>query len=284
GTLSPAGQVNAETLVFWKNPADKAKAKLLRQYEPRLHLPGEPSSPTTLLVGKARYRLYANPVIQRYVERVGTELVSTFRSGASDPFRHLNFSFFLAHDIQPGAAAYPSGVVVVPVDLLYVVENEAQLAFLLAHEIAHVTQQHAWRQWHYHRRKLRFLRWATAHLSWVVEKAIRKGYERELENQADRLALAYMVRAGYDPREAYQFLQRLEAVWRFGLSPLLWSSHESFLSRRSSIMAVIQTTHRNLAFHRLETNSEAFAAVRFYLPEAQIKTAIEQDAPRHRKH
>ncbi|MFQ5817761.1 MAG: M48 family metalloprotease [Terriglobia bacterium] len=278
GTISLHGSVEASKIVFWKNTTEKTEARLLAAYQPRQHISGQGNLSRSLSVGKMRYRIYPNPIIQGYVHRVGVRLLSTFsRTGtARSPFAHLNFRFFVVDNLQPRATAYPSGVVVVRAGLLYVVENEAQLAFLLAHEIAHTIQEHAWRQWHYQRRKLRIFRWATAYLSWVVEQAIRKGYERELENQADRLALAYMARAGYDPREGYQFLRRLEKVGGIALRPLLWSSHDSFSSRRSSIMALIQTSHHDLEFSRLETNLEAFAAARLYLPETQIRTATEQ--------
>lgn len=277
GRLAADGVVDAERVVVWENTNEKAEAALLAAYEPRVHLLPDSEAPATLSVGSVSHRLYPDPVVQRYVERVGMRLVESLGRGSQpQAFGYPNFWFFVADNLRPGATAYPSGVVVVHAGLLYVVENEAQLAFLLAHEIAHTTQEHAWRQAGYHRRKLLVLRYATAFLTWVAEEAVRKGYERELEDQADRFALAYLVRAGYDPREGYRFLKRLERVWRAGFSPLLWGTHHGFSRRQAALMGLLRTSYRELAFDRLATNTQAYAAVRLHLPEGQIKTVAGQ--------
>jgi len=172
-----------------------------------------------------------------------------------------DFWFAVVEHERPQASAFPGGVVAVHSGLFQVVENEAQLAFILAHEIAHVLQEHPWREYRYQRGKLLFLRWSTAGLGYVVESAIRSGYERELEAQADRLALSYMIQAGFDPREGLRLLARLEER-QGGLSGLFWESHRSYPRRRQDLMReMAQRSLRGLDYSSLVQNSPEFSLV-----------------------
>ncbi len=105
-----------------------------------------------------------------------------------------------------------------------VAENEAQLAAVIGYEIAHATQEHQWREMNYHKNSLMTLHIASAfaaaygktdlaRIGNMVEGAIRNGYSRSLENQADRIGLEYMVRAGYDPREAPRLWKQMAKAY-----------------------------------------------------------------------
>jgi predicted Zn-dependent protease len=132
------------------------------------------------------------------------------------------FRFYVIESADLNAAALPDGTVLVNTGLLAALENEAQLAFVLGHEIAHVTQAHSWRQVHETRNKrigLAIAGIAAAIAVGVMESnagyygpgplsnlvdslvtvgmaAIWNGYERKLENQAARLGLQALIDRG----------------------------------------------------------------------------------------
>jgi len=64
----------------------------------------------------------------------------------------------LVDDKSFNASAYPNGVVVVHSGLFDVLENEAQLAFVLSHEMTHSIEKHVWREHEYHKKALMALR------------------------------------------------------------------------------------------------------------------------------
>jgi predicted Zn-dependent protease len=232
------------------------------------------AGPAVLKLDKNRYPVVGNTELQLYADRLGSRLLPSFWKAPEAAQRHgYSFWFVVVVHNRAQASAFPSGVVVIHTGLLRLVENEAQLAFVIAHEIAHVTQEHAWREYLYHRRKLLFLRWSTAGLGYVVESAIRRGYQRDLEEQADRLALWYMTRAGYDPREGLRLLRRLEENQE-GLSALLWDTHRSYGRRRKTLMGELARYSRaGLQYDGLTKNSPEFVSLRAEIPTARIKKA-----------
>jgi len=233
----------------------------------------EDSGPPVLKVDKNRYEVVDDPDIQLYLDRIGTRLLpQPWRKREwIEPFGY-RFWFLAAVHERPQASAFPSGVVVVHSAIFHQVDNEAQLAFAMAHEIAHVIQEHAWQEYQHSRGKLLFLRWSTAGIGYVVESAIRRGYQRDLEAQADRLALWYMSRAGYDPRQGIWLLRRLEA--QQGLSSLLWDSHRSYEARRQALAEeLFHYSAQGLAYQPLRRTSPDFVLFRDRLPRARIQAA-----------
>ena len=108
------------------------------------------------------------------------------------------------------------GSIYVHTGLLKVLENEAQLATVLGHEIAHVTHEHSIRRYTKQTWTSLILAAAGAALGEVsgvggylgqiglgmAGSAILNGYGRDFEDQADRVGLRYLYEAGYDPMEA----------------------------------------------------------------------------------
>ncbi len=80
--------------------------------------------------------LYNNPMLQRYLNAIGQRLVP-----AGSP--NL-YSFKIVLDPIPRAEAFSTGTVVVSTGLISMLDNEAQLAYVLGHEIAHIEKKHAY--------------------------------------------------------------------------------------------------------------------------------------------
>ena len=87
----------------------------------------------------ARSRLYHDRLLDEYLSRLGARLVPPRVTAAGGPM----FTFTVLSDPTLNVFAMPNGRVYVHTGLLSRLENEAQLATILAHEIAHVTYRHA---------------------------------------------------------------------------------------------------------------------------------------------
>lgn len=191
-TLGALGQAVVERPTF----SDADEAKLARENSQKFE--GEnPISDDTLL------EAYVGGVMQRLVT-VAKPRPFAYR------VRVVNSTSF-------NALTFGGGLVYVNAGLLARVENEAQFAMVLAHEIAHVTESHVTRgiQAAYGINMAGQVARAAAGAASVslppqlVGKAYEyamnaavNGHGRTQESQADEIGLDYMVRAGYDPREA----------------------------------------------------------------------------------
>ncbi len=139
------------------------------------------------------------------------------------------WEFVVFQDKTPNAFALPGGKIGVHTGLFQVTQNDAGLAAVLAHEIAHVTGKHSESQ--YRQRQ------TTAMLGSVLGSVLssrggqgrnsQEGFEklygagsklavslpnsRRHELEADRIGALYMARAGYDPREAVALWKRFSA-------------------------------------------------------------------------
>jgi len=153
--------------------------------------------------------------LNEYVNRLGQNLA---RSSGSQQV----FSFYVVYNPQVNAQAFPGGYIVINTGAISLAESEAELASVLSHEIAHENSC----DWRTASRKgdlfeLIFLvptvvlggpaGIALAAGGGWAETLARARSSRNAEVRADRLAAQYLVRAGYDPRAAALFFQRLQA-------------------------------------------------------------------------
>lgn len=151
------------------------------------------------------------------------------------------------------ASMAPNGMMVVWTGLLLRCENEAQLAHVLAHELAHYVQRHSLKHW----RDLRdtssgmvFFQLATAMtgLGLIGDLATLgalggvMSYSREYERQADRIGMAMIQRAGYSGAEAtgvWDYLIREKEAADDGGS-LFFATHPPTEERRDTLAALAQ--------------------------------------------
>lgn len=187
------------------------------------------------------YEIIPNADIQTYIANLGTSLVPPYqRDLPDDDPAKIQFRFYVVRQDQPGAVSLPTGVVLMYTRTFEVLKNEAQMASMLAHEIAHLTQKHLWR------------------LDGMAPGPIREGYSRSYENQADRLGLEYAANAGYDPREAATTWKLIAR--KFGYTPLR-GTHENHSVRRASIMGVLETSYQDLDYQNLRTEEGRYKQI-----------------------
>ena len=144
GTRQPDGSVLASKVEFQHAELEDGESKLWRQLTPRVKESNFTSSkPGELRVSKMKYKLVPDKQAQDYVASVGQSIIPAHQRAlpADSPFK-VPFTFYLVEDKTFNASAYPNGVVVVNSGLFDALENEAQLAFVLSHEITHSIEKH----------------------------------------------------------------------------------------------------------------------------------------------
>ena len=128
--------------------------------------------------------------------------------------RYIQFKVMVIKSHLLNAFAFPNGVIYVHTGMLARMENEAQLATLLAHEMTHCTHRHAVKQFRHIKNATAFL--ATVQVTLgsvgfgdvatligaVGAMAAVTGYSREYETEADMEGIKRVIDAGYDPFEA----------------------------------------------------------------------------------
>ena len=152
--------------------------------------------------------LYQDVEIENYLNRIAAKLHANSISPG------FSFQIKVIKDPSLNAFASPNGVIYIHTGILARMDNEAQLAVLLAHEIVHCTHRHSLRT-------LRSIKDRTqANNARVRELAqllgitgsitSTSGYTRELETEADRVGLDLAVKANYDPREILNLFELLK--------------------------------------------------------------------------
>jgi predicted Zn-dependent protease len=159
-------------------------------------------------------KLVTDPVITEYVNRIGQTLVRH-----SDA--HVPFTIKVVDDEQVNAFALPGGFFYVNTGIVLAAENEAELAGVMAHEIAHVAARHATvnatRQeiWNLASLPLIFVGGpvgaAIRQVSGIMVPMSFLKFSRDAEREADFLGLEYQYASGYDPTAFVDFFEKLEA-------------------------------------------------------------------------
>ncbi|WP_429081745.1 M48 family metallopeptidase [Aeromonas bivalvium] len=155
---------------------------------------------------------------------------------------------------QVNAFALPGGKIGVYSGLLDVASNQDQLATVIGHELTHVLAQHSNER--LSRSQITGLGLAAADialgtseyraatmaaLGLGVEVGIALPYGREQESEADRLGLALMARAGFNPAEAIPLWQNMGAAAGGKAPPELLSTHPSNANRIAELRAELAT-------------------------------------------
>ena len=188
---------------------------------------------------------WADKSLNEYVNRLGQNLA---RSSGSQQV----FSFYVLYNPEVNAVSFPGGYIVINSGAISLAESEAELASVLSHEIAHENSCD-WRTAPGKRNLLELICMlpmvilgepagivAEAGSGWGV-RVVRARFSRAVEQRADRLAAQYMVRAGYDPHAAAQFIERFHADQERGGGETggLLATHPRSTERRKKLEKII---------------------------------------------
>ncbi len=225
-----------------------------------------------------RMKLLAERSVQEYVSLLGDSLIPP---GAKGTRRPIEFRFFVVEDPEINAASLPDGTLLINTGLLGALENEAQLAFVLSHEMAHVLQVHYRREVEETRGSRvaltiagvaagAFIGNAGVFMAQIGIASVVNGHQRDLENQADRLGLQNVIEHGYDPREAPNFSRII--INRYGnrTTSKLWSNHESSVIRGSFLTVQLMREYPEGHWDGAKKNTSAFQTMKDDLGPVRI--------------
>jgi len=150
-----------------------------------------------------------------YVDQVGQKVAAT----SDRP--ELFYRFYVVDDTTINAFALPGGYIFMHRGLINHMNNEAELAAVLGHELGHITARHAVQQIS----KARAYQTAMAitsvfvpipqavgTLSNIMASVMLQGFGREAELQSDELSIKYLTKAGYDPNATIGILKTLKRL------------------------------------------------------------------------
>ncbi len=213
------------------------------------------------------YRTFPSPEASAYLSQLGTTLIPAHQKELPDKSPgKVNFRFFLINNDAFDVEAKPDGVILVSAHVFDVLENESELAYVLAHEMAKVVEKQAWttsestgkQRTEVAAAGLAAFGFPGMALSDVFEdKHIAHRFARSLQGQADRVALDYMLTAGYDPNVAADSWKALERRHAHGH---YWGNSEINLWRRTYIESELQLKYAGRDFSTLKRESPDFRA------------------------
>lgn len=189
----------------------------------------------------AEFGVYNDPQLQAWVENMGQKIAAV----GDDP--DLEYTFRILDTEVINAFALPGGFVYVTRGLLAYLENDAQLAMVLGHEIGHITARHSAKQY-----TNQVLAQVGLGLGSVLFEDIRPflgavetgmqllflSYSRDNETQSDTLGVKYATLAGYEASEGAEFfvtLQRLQEQ-QGTVIPTWASTHPNPANREGNII------------------------------------------------
>lgn len=189
------------------------------------------------------------------VKRVGQRLATAVESylkanGLEKEVKNYSWEFNLVQDQSANAFCMPGGKIVVYEGLLPITQNEASLAIVLGHEIAHAVAKHSAEQMS----KQMKAQYGQQILGGVLSAAgVSSGttsiaqsvfglgskfrtlhYSRQNESEADYMGLVFAAMAGYDPQVAVSFWQRMASSSQ-STTPAFLSDHPSDAKRIADI-------------------------------------------------
>ena len=197
--------------------------------------------------------------VSEYINRLGQNLVRN--SDAKVPF-----TIKVLDSDEVNAFALPGGFLFVNTGLILRAENEAELAGVLAHEIAHVAARHGTRQAtrgqliNYASIPLIFMGgWAGYAIRQAAQLAVPLGFlkfSRGMETEADHLGLAYLYKSGYDPIAFVDFFERIQTIEKKkpGSIARAFSSHPMTNDRIHHAQKEIQTELQPQTQYVLDTS------------------------------
>lgn len=220
-----------------------------------------------------------DPEIADYLGRLGNRLISAVGRLSPDH----SFEFFAINDSSINAFALPGGFIGFHSGLISAAQNESELAGVMAHEIAHVTQKHLARmisgnQYVGMLSSIAALAIAIlasrsnphagqAVMATAQASAIQSqlNFTRKHEKEADRVGFSMLVKAGFDPHGMSSFFERMQSASRYyeNGAPSYLRTHPITHER----IADIQNRTRELGYRQVPDSLE------FHLVRAKIRAS-----------
>jgi predicted Zn-dependent protease len=194
-----------------------------------------------------QYPVVKNEFLQEYVRRIGNRLAAEPAAKQSG----FKFEFTVLNVDQVNAFALPGGPMFIYTGLLNAVDNEAMLAGVMGHEMAHVILRHGTHE----ASKANLIQLPAVLAGAIIGNDTTMGrlanmglglgansfilkFSRDAESEADALGSHLMANAGYDPVQMARFFEKLSAGSQ---PPQILSDHPNPGNRQRAIEAEVRT-------------------------------------------
>ena len=206
-----------------------------------------------------------------YVRRIGRSLVP---KGLE--LERVSWNFRVLRDPQPNAFALPNGSIYVSTGLIFLIDNESQLAAVIAHEMTHVMRRHTYVQNRSNRKKFLTMNIMSAIGTYApggivgavitivtavapfILIATVYGYSRDLEREADLKGVDMMISAEYSPEEMVNVMKLLDKDIEGENIRLFYNDHPS-LDERIKYLSSYLGARADRVTHQMELNRERSA-------------------------
>lgn len=206
-----------------------------------------------------------------YLRRIGLSLVPKELA-----LEKVAWNFRMLRDPQPNAFALPNGSIYVTTGLILLIENESQLAAILAHEMTHVMRRHTYVQNRSNRKKFLTMNIMSAVGAYApggivgavitivttvapfILIATVYGYSRDLEREADLKGVDMMISAEYSPEEMVNVMKLLDKDFEGENIRLFYNDHPS-LDERIKYLSSYLGARADRVTHQMELNRERAA-------------------------
>ena len=218
--------------------------------------------------------VFADESANAYLRRIGQSLIPQ-----GLVLERVTWKFRVLRDPQPNAFALPNGSIYVTTGLMTLLDNESQLAAIIAHELTHVMRRHTYMHNRSNRKKFLTMNvmsavGAYAPLSVVgavimavttvapfIMVATIYGYSRDLEREADHKGIDMMISAEYAPEEMVNVLKLLHKDIEGENIRLFYNDHPS-LDERIKYLSGYLGARAGRVTHQMELNRERAAYFR----------------------
>lgn len=197
---------------------------------------------------ESQQRVLPDPQIQEYVQGIGQRIVANVTR------QDIPYSFAVIHSPDINAFSLPGGRSYVYTGMMKLASNEAELAAVMAHEIAHLALQHhaatITRQYGFQMLTGIILGQNADDKARIVADLIGAGvharYNKDQESAADELGMQLLANAGYNPEAMITVFQKMEAAGQGRPNLPIFSSHPTTPERLQRLQALLQTFPINI--------------------------------------
>jgi predicted Zn-dependent protease len=233
---------------------------------------------------EATSKMVRDPEVTQYINRIGQDLVRN-----SDSLVPFTIKVIDSDDVN--AFALPGGYFYVDSGLILAADNEAELAGVMAHEIAHVAACHAART----RTRGQLMNLASLPMMMVGGPLGYAAYEtltiatpltflkfsRKFESEADFLGVQYMYKAGYDPQALTAFFEKIKVMEKRPQSAVVkaFQTHPQTPDRIQKTQNEIATLLPPQAEYKVDTSE--FEDVKARLDQIDNRLKLNNGNPAH---
>lgn len=198
--------------------------------------------------------VYEDVPVTAYVNQVAFKIIPESAT------KQINFEIKVLKHPTPNAFALPHGAFYIHTGMLARMENEAQLAAVIGHEVSHILRRHTVQTFRTAKQAAAFgstlgviaapagvYGLPVLLLGGVGTLAAVSGYSQSLEEEADTEGMRLMVNAGYHPREAVKIIENVKRYIEQAEinEPFFFSTHPRLEERKTSYQRLLDTEFRN---------------------------------------